>query len=64
MFLAYGSVSMSVPVYTQTYTIDKYMYAANLPEMSTFTICMWVFGQADDDDRADDYILSYSTSCK
>ena len=62
--VVYGGVSMNTPVYAQTYTTSQYIYYSNLPQMSKFTICLWFWGQEDDDGRSDDYIFSLATSCK
>ena len=48
-----------LPVYTQTRTIDSYLYQTNLEAMSEFTICFWLNAE-DANDWNDIYILSIS----
>ena len=47
--------------YKQQYSINDYLYQTDLPTMAEFTICFWFNGQADDDGRDDDWLISVAT---
>ena len=44
-------------VYHQEFTIDKYLYQTELPEMSAVTTCFWL-NVGEDADRSSDVLLS------
>lgn len=49
---------MTVPVYTQENTTDVFLYTTGLPAMERFSVCFWMFGVPDDDDRKEDALFS------
>ena len=36
-----GTKMMELPVYTQAYSTDKYLYQESLPAMTENTMCFW-----------------------
>ncbi|XP_067951392.1 C-reactive protein-like [Watersipora subatra] len=53
--------SLQLPVYTQGYTTDEFLYQRNLPEISQNTFCFWINLGADEDGYNFDFLFSIST---
>ena len=51
-----------VHIYTQERRIDTALYARGLPALTEFTIHMWFYGVPDDDNRAGDWLVSFTIS--
>lgn len=53
---------MSLAVYEQEVTTDKYLYAPELPELTAFTMCMWYDSVSAN--RAGEFMFNIATSRK
>lgn len=50
-----------MPVYTQQRRNDTFLYATGLPALEEISVCFWLFGVSDDDDRRRDALFSIAS---